>query len=206
MSGNYLNQNGIVNNSGFKRYNLRTNINTQINDKLSFRLNLWATRSQNHNTLDGGAIVQALAWAPTTPAYGADGQPTFTDPIGSVYRNPLDYLYDQSVDANKSGININGGVNYKLPIKGLSIDLQYAVNYLNLQNLNLNGKRLSNNVPTASRYSAEQVTLQNTNNLNYEVKLGNHSINAVAVLETQQFTNRDFTASASGLRFPQLGL
>ncbi|GAB4006047.1 TonB-dependent receptor [Spirosoma migulaei] len=205
VSGNYLNQNGIVNNSGFKRYNLRTNINTQINDKLSFRLNLWGTRSQNHNTLDGGAIVQALAWAPTTPAYGADGQPTFTDPIGSVYRNPLDYLYDQSVDANKSGININGGINYKLPIKGLSIDLQYAVNYLNAQNLNLNGKRLSNNVPTASRYSAEQVTLQNTNNLNYDVKLGNHSITAVAVLETQQFTNRDFTASASGLRFPQLG-
>ncbi|UFH53396.1 TonB-dependent receptor [Spirosoma sp. KNUC1025] len=205
VSGNYLNQNGIVNNSGFKRYNLRTNINTQINDKLSFRLNLWGTRSQNHNTLDGGAIVQALAWAPTTPAYGADGQPTFTDPIGSVYRNPLDYLYDQSVDANRSGININGGLNYKLPIKGLSIDLQYAVNYLNAQNLNLNGKRLSNNVPTASRYSAEQVVLQNTNNLNYDVKIGNHSINAVAVLETQQFTNRDFTASASGLRFPQLG-
>ncbi|GAB3801185.1 TonB-dependent receptor [Spirosoma humi] len=205
ISGNYLNQNGIVNNSGFKRYNLRTNINTQINERLSFRLNLWATRSQNHNTLDGGAIVQALAWAPTTPAYGADGQPTFTDPIGSVYRNPLDYLYDQSVNANRSGININGGLNYKLPIKGLSIDLQYAVNYLNAQNLNLNGKRLSNNVPTASRYSAEQVTLQNTNNLNYDVKLGNHSINAVAVLETQQFTNQDFTASASGLRFPQLG-
>ncbi|SFC16101.1 SusC/RagA family TonB-linked outer membrane protein [Spirosoma endophyticum] len=205
VSGNYLNQNGIVNNSGFKRYNLRTNINTQINDKLSFRLNLWGTQSKNHNTLDGGAIVQALAWAPTTPAYGADGQPTFTDPIGSVYRNPLDYLYDQSVDANRSGLNINGGINYKLPIKGLSVDLQYAVNYLNAQNLNLNGKRLSNNVPTASRYSSEQLTLQNTNNLNYDVKIGDHSINAVAVLETQQFTDRNFTASASGLRFPQLG-
>ncbi|MCK8493494.1 TonB-dependent receptor [Spirosoma sp. RP8] len=205
ISGNYLNQNGIVNNSGFKRYILRTNINTQINDKLSLRLNLWGTRSQNHNTLDGGAIVQALAWAPTTPAYGSDGQPTFTDPIGSVYRNPLDYLYDQSVDQNRTGLNINGGLNYKLPIKGLSLDLQYAVNYLNAQNLNLNGKRLSNNVPTASRYSAEQVTLQNTNSLNYDLKVGDHSINAVAVLETQQFTDQNFTASASGLRFPQLG-
>ncbi|GAB4018505.1 SusC/RagA family TonB-linked outer membrane protein [Spirosoma koreense] len=205
ISGNYLNQNGIVNNSGFKRYILRTNINTQINDKLSLRLNLWGTRAQNHNTLDGGAITQALAWAPTTPAYGADGQPTFTDPIGSVYRNPLDYLYDQSVDQNRTSLNINGGVNYKLPIKGLSLDLQYAINYLNAQNLNLQGKRLSNNVPNASRYSSEQLTLQNTNNLSYDLKIGNHSINAVAVLESQQFTDRNFTASASGLRFPQLG-
>ena len=205
ISGNYLNQNGIVNNSGFKRYILRTNLNTQINDKLSLRLNLWGTRSQNHNTLDGGAITQTLAWAPTTPAYGTDGQPTFTDPIGSVYRNPLDYLYDQSIDANRSGLNINGGLNYKLPIKGLSLDLQYAVNFVNEQNLNLNGKRLSNNNPTASRQSFELLTLQNTNNLNYDLKVGDHSINAVAVLETQQFTNRNFTASAAGLRFPQLG-
>ncbi len=205
ISGNYLNQNGIVNNSGFKRYILRTNLNTQINDKLSLRLNLWGTRSQNHNTLDGGAITQTLAWAPTTPAYGTDGQPTFTDPIGSVYRNPLDYLYDQSIDANRSGLNINGGLNYKLPVKGLSLDLQYAVNFVNEQNLNLNGKRLSNNNPTASRQSFELLTLQNTNNLNYDLKVGDHSINAVAVLETQQFTNQNFTASAAGLRFPQLG-
>ncbi len=205
ISGNYLNQNGIVNNSGFRRYILRTNINTQVNDKLSFRLNLWGTQSKNHNTLDGGAITQALAWAPTTPAYGTDGQPTFTDPIGSVYRNPLDYLYDQSVDQTRASINVNGGLNYKLPIKGLSLDLQYAVNYLNAQNLNFQGKRLSNNVPTAGRYSSEQVTLQNTNNLSYDVKIGDHSINAVAVLETQQLTDQNFTANASGLRFPQLG-
>lgn len=205
ISGNYLNQNGIVNNSGFKRYILRTNLNTQINDKLSLRLNLWGTQSKNHNTLDGGAIVQALAWAPTTPAYGTDGQPTFIDPIGSVYRNPLDYLYDQAVDVNRSSININGGLNYKLPVKGLSLDLQYAVNYLNQQNLNFTGKRLSNNVPTANRISSEQFTLQNTNTLSYDFKAGDHSINAVAVLETQQFTDRNFRADASGLRFPQLG-
>lgn len=205
ISGNYVNQTGIVNNSGFKRYILRSNINTQINDKLSLRLNLWGTQSKNHNTIDGGAIVQALAWAPTTPAYGADGQPTFTDPIGSVYRNPLDYLYDQSVDANQSSINVNGGLNYKLPIKGLTLDLQYALNYINAQNLNFTGKRLSNNVPTAGRYSAELLTLQNTNNLSYDLKIGDHSINAVAVLETQQYTNQNFTANASGLRFPQLG-
>jgi len=205
ISGNYLNQKGIMENSDFRRYILRTNINTQITNKLSFRLNLSGSSSKNHNTNGGGALIQALAWAPTTPAYGADGQPTFTDPIGSVYRNPLDYLYDQSIDQNRTTFNVNGGLRYDLPIKGLTLDLQYAVNYLNAQNLNFTGKRLSNNVPNASRYSSGQVTLQNTNSLNYTKTLGNHSINAVAVLETQQFTDKNFTASASGLRFPQLG-
>ena len=205
ISGNYVGQNGIVQNSNFKRYILRTNLTSQLNDKLSLRLNLSGTKTQNHNTNGGGALIQVLAWAPTTPAYDTDGQPTFTDPIGSVYRNPLDYLYDQSNDVDRATLNVIGGVNYKLPIKGLSLDVQYAVNYLNAQNLSFTGKRLSNNNPSATRFSAEQVTLQNTNNLNYNLTVGDHSINAVAVLETQQFTNRNFTATATGLRFPQLG-
>lgn len=65
---------------------------------------------QNHNTNGGGALIQALAWAPTTPAYGVDGQPTFTDPTGSVYRSPLDYLYDQSIDQKRTALNANGGI------------------------------------------------------------------------------------------------
>ncbi|WP_461135822.1 SusC/RagA family TonB-linked outer membrane protein [Spirosoma lituiforme] len=205
VSGNYVNQSGIVQNSDFNRYIFRSNLNTQINNRLAFRLNLSGTKTKNHNTNGGGALIQALAWAPTTPAYGADGQPTFIDPIGSVYRNPLDYLYDQSIVSERTTFNVNGGLNYQLPIKGLTLDLQYAINYLNAQDKNFTGQRLSNYNPSASRYSSEQLTLQNTNNLSYNLTVGDHSINAVAVLETQQYTNTTFNAVATGLRFPQLG-
>lgn len=205
ISGNYVNQKGIVNNSGFKRYVLRTNLTTQINKNLALRLNLSGAKTANHNTDGGGALIEALQWAPTTPAYGADGQPTFADPTGSVSRSPLDHLYDKSIDTERMNINAIGGLTYQLPINGLSLDLQYAINYLDAQNKNFNGKRLSNNNPNATRYSADQVTLQNTNALNYNRTFGNHSITAVAVLETQQFTDKNFTATANGLRFPQLG-
>lgn len=205
ISGNYVNQKGIVNNSGFKRYVLRTNLTTQINKNLALRLNLSGARTANHNTDGGGALIEALQWAPITPAYGVDGQPTFADPTGSVSRSPLDHLYDKSIDTERMNINAIGGLSYQLPINGLSLDLQYAINYLDAQNKNFNGKRLSNNNPNATRYSADQVTLQNTNALNYNRTFGNHSITAVAVLETQQFTDKNFTATANGLRFPQLG-
>lgn len=205
ISGNYVNQKGIVNNSGFKRYVLRTNLTTQINKNLALRLNLSGAKTANHNTDGGGALIEALQWAPTTPAYGTDGQPTFADPTGSVSRSPLDHLYDKSIDTERMNINAIGGLTYQLPVQGLSLDLQYAINYLDAQNKNFNGKRLSNNNPNATRYSADQVTLQNTNALNYTRTFGNHSITAVAVLETQQFTDKNFTATANGLRFPQLG-
>jgi len=205
VSGNYVNQKGIVENSNFRRLVFRTNLNTQVNNKLALRFNLSGAHSLNHNTDGGGALIEALQWAPTTPAYGADGFPTFADPIGSVSRSPLDNLYDRSNDATKFNINAIGGLNYQLPLKGLTLDLQYAVNYLDGQNKYFNGPRVANNVPNAGRYASDQVTLQNTNSLNYNVTLGNHSINAVAVLETQQYTNKNFSANATGLRFPQLG-
>jgi TonB-linked SusC/RagA family outer membrane protein len=205
ISGNYVNQKGIVQNSGFKRYVLRTNLNTQLNKNLSLRLNISGAKTGNHNTDGGGALIEALQWAPTTPAYGTDGRPTFADPTGSVSRSPLDHLYDKSIDTDRMNINAIGGLTYQLPVTGLSLDLQYAINYLDAQNRNFNGKRLSNNNPNATRFSSGQVTLQNTNALNYNRTFGNHSINAVAVLETQQFTDKNFTATANGLRFPQLG-
>jgi TonB-linked SusC/RagA family outer membrane protein len=205
ISGNYVNQKGIVENTGFKRYIIRTNLNTQVNKQLALKLNVSGARSANHNTGGGGPLIEALQWAPTTPAYGADGLPTFQDPIGSVSRSPIDQLYDKSYDEERFNINAIGGLTWQLPIKGLSLDLQYAINYLDLDNKNFTGKRLSNGNPNASRYAADQVTLQNTNSLNYNVTFGDHSINAVAVLETQQFTDKNFTATANGLRFPQLG-
>lgn len=205
ISGNYVSQKGIVENSNFKRYILRTNLATEVNKNLSLRLNLFGTRTNNHDGGSVGALRQALAWSPTTPARGSDGLPTFNDPLGSVFRNPLDHLYDQEADQQRTTINAIGGLSYILPIEGLTLDLQYALNYLNLQNLNYAGPRISNNNPNATRYSSEQVTLQNTNSLNYNRAFGKHSITAVAVLETQQFTDRNFNANAQGLRFPQLG-
>ncbi|HZG25796.1 MAG TPA: SusC/RagA family TonB-linked outer membrane protein, partial [Chitinophagaceae bacterium] len=211
ISGNFLDQKGIVRNTDFKRYILRANLATQVNDKLSFRLNLAGIRLRNHNIglygNPGTPIVQAVSWAPTTPAYGPDGLPTFVDVTGSVNRNPLDMLYDRLDDQIRSTFNANGGVNYKLPVEGLSVDLTYAVNYQNTLNSNLQGQRVSNNNPSATRFQGEQIILQNTNALNYTRTFNSvHNISAVGVVETQQFFDNTFSATANNIRFPsQLG-
>ena len=45
VSGNFLNMEGIVRESGFKRYTIRANVNTQVNKRLSFRFNANGTYS-----------------------------------------------------------------------------------------------------------------------------------------------------------------
>lgn len=50
ISGNFLKQDGIVLNSDFKRYSIRTNLNMELTKKLSARFNFAGTRKENHNT------------------------------------------------------------------------------------------------------------------------------------------------------------
>ncbi|RDC65512.1 SusC/RagA family TonB-linked outer membrane protein [Adhaeribacter pallidiroseus] len=210
ISGNYLNQNGIIENTGYKRYIIRSNVNSQLNDKISLRLNVSGSRVQNHNTgLPSGTanpVVQALAWSPTTQPYTATGTITSSDPVGSVATNPVALLYDRNFDVDRNIANIVGGANFKLPVNGLALDLQYAVNYVNGQGKYFNGMDVTRGNPNANRTSSEQITLQSTNSLTYNRTFNEvHNINAVAVFETQQFTDNNFSATGNTLKFPSLG-
>lgn len=210
ISANYLDQKGIVQNTSYKRYTFRSNINSQLTDNFALRFNITGSRIQNHNTGlqsgTGNPIVGALAWSPTTPAYDAQGNITASDPTGSVASSPVALLYDRVNDDNRNVVNAIGGVNYKLPVKGLSADLQYAVNYGSGQGAYFNGVVVSRGNPGAGRSTAEQWTLQSTSSLNYIRTFNDvHNISAVVVFETQKFTDNSFSAAGNTLKFPELG-
>ena len=208
VSGNYLKQDGIIKNSGFDRYMLRSNLNTQLNDKFSFRFNLTGTSLVNSNNQiqsgTGNPLVQALAWAPTTPIYDANGNYTLNDPVGSLKTNPLALIFDRDLRVVRSSANIVGGLRYEF-IKGLALDIQYAVDYRTQQTKTFNGNYATNFSPNASIASLQQVTLQGTNSLSFNRIINEvHSINAVAVFETQQYTANSFNGNSAGLKFPEL--
>ena len=210
ISGNFSDKEGIVNNSDYKRYSVRSNILSQVNDNLKIGLNLSGTRLENHNTaLRTGTtnpIVQALAWAPTTPLYDQNGNYTLKDPVGSFTFSPAAFLYDSDNDNQRNIVNVVGNLNYKLPVDGLSLDFKYAVNYLNVQGQNFLGNSASSNNPKASRSSGEQIILQGTNAINYTKTFDEvHNLDAVVVFETQQATTNSFSATGNTLLFPSLG-
>lgn len=209
VSGNYLKNDGVINNSGFRRYMLRSNINSSLTDDITVRVNVTGSRTENSNTNlqsgTGNPVVQALSWAPTTPAYDENGDFMQIDPVGSVMVSPVALMYDRANLNQGNFVNVVGGVNYRLPVEGLSLDLQYGVNYLNRQTQTYNGPVVSRNNPSASRSSAEDWTLQGTASLSYNRVFNDiHSVDAVAVFETQQFVTNNFSATGNGLQFPSL--
>jgi hypothetical protein len=81
VSGEYLNQDGIILNSNFKRYSLRANFDAQLTKNLSIKVNLNPSFTQNNNVIaqGGGAgastsiIGSATSAQPYYPMYNADG-------------------------------------------------------------------------------------------------------------------------------------
>lgn len=209
ISGNYLDEKGIITNSGFKRYSIRSNINSSITDKLKVALNFSGARRINTNTSGtqgkSGPLTQALAWAPTTPVKDADGNYITNDPIGSIFANPVALAYEQDNTNVASNANVVARANYEF-IKGLSLDVTLGADYQNIQGASFAGPSITNNIPGANRSSSEYINIQNTNTLNYLHTFNKvHSLNITAVFENQSLTYNGFNANANNLIFPNLG-
>lgn len=209
ISGNYLTQNGIVKNSNYTRYTLRSNVTSKLNDKLSVRLNINATykKGLNNGTGYAGAtspITQALSWSPTVPIIDPVTKDYVrTDPLSSIYSNPMGLVYRQKNLGTNYMINAIGGIKYAI-ISGLTFDLSGAVDYNQNPYYGFNGPlaNISGNVQ-ASRSFNMYTNLITTGNLNYIKKIGNHSLNLTAVFEASKNINEYNSFNYSNLATDQ---
>lgn len=205
VSGNFLDQQGIIHESGYTRYSVRANLNSKINDRLSMRFlanGIVADSKNNAGNYSGtsNVLTQALAWAPITDPYDENGGYTITDPYGSVKGNPLAMMYDHESLSKRTTINVLGGASYEI-IDGLTLDFQAVADLAYVDDKTWSGDYNSNYKPSASKSSSRAQTIQTTTQLSYNNEFGKHSINAVAAFETQRYKYRDLTGSATNLTF-----
>ncbi len=208
VSANYLDEDGIVENSGYDRINFHTNINTKFNEKLSFRFNANGSSMVGLNTqARTGAstpLVQALAWAPTTNPYGEDGGYRLSDPVGSIKTNPLALVYDTENRNERTFANLVGGLNYEI-IDGLSLDAQIGTDLVFNTRKEFSGNYASNYSPWASITNSKSVNIQTTTQLSYAKVINDiHRINATAVMETQEYKYNYSSATGNNLKFAEL--
>jgi TonB-linked SusC/RagA family outer membrane protein len=126
MQVGYLSQNGITENTGFKRYTLRSNTDYSVSDKLEVKsdISLIYSDAKEPSKLSSG--YNFVGRIPSNQAaYLADGR------YGPGWQgvNPVAYYKDGGIITNNapSGI-INLTMKYN-PVKMLEIKGQYALNY-----------------------------------------------------------------------------
>lgn len=206
MSGNYYNQDGIVKNSGFKRYSLRANIDQEINKFIKLGFNLTASRIDNDNTQLGGnqyensgIIRAAIQQGPHIPAIDENGNYPL-NPQLALQPNPYSLLTitDQS-RIERMLANVFVDIN---PVKNLVIKLKAG--------LDRGLTKRQSYIPTSTLHGAlEQgrAFVSNTDKDDYLLEatanytktiFANHKFDFLAGVSEQKFINSFNSAGATG--------
>ncbi|MAO15758.1 MAG: hypothetical protein CMH44_02565 [Muricauda sp.] len=102
ISGGYLNQEGILNHTGFDRYSLRANTDINITDWFKVGQSLSLTRSNRKGNLSTSAIEYALRTHPIIPVYDIRGNFAGTQSKGTGNaQNPVAILYRDKDDFSR---------------------------------------------------------------------------------------------------------
>ncbi len=187
ISGNYLDQDGVINNSTYKRYTLRSNINSRLTNKISTFLNItgsttaWRKMWISRQTDPTARSAQAATWSPTVPVRKADGTYTATDPVGSVFFNPVALTTEQLSARERMLANAIGGFQVRR-CGGAGPVPQHPVaarTISSTEDKSFAGKsRLNSGTSTAALRTNKETKLQNTNIINYRRTFNGHSIDA----------------------------
>lgn len=127
LSGGYYDQDGIIKNTNYHRYNLRSNLTHQLNKRISISSNIALSYSYNQRSTGDGNIyspwVNALKASPDYAIYNEDG--SYTSVNASLY-NPVNLTENQEQTTKKyraiinlkGNLNILPGLDYHLGLSG----------------------------------------------------------------------------------------
>ncbi|HRJ30809.1 MAG TPA: TonB-dependent receptor [Cyclobacteriaceae bacterium] len=195
VSGGYFKQDGIIIGSNFDRFNLRTNIDSRVKEKVKMGMSVGLSRKNETITLqDGGdgVISQAAQMAPHIPVRNFDGSfagPSQQELSAQVGANPvaLALLRNNTVLNNRLMSNMYVDVEF---IKGLSFRSEIGVDY----NTTLNKAfmptfewgRVRNTISQLGQRSDQSFFWLWKNYATYNKSFGSHDITAMAGIEAQK--------------------
>ncbi|MDP9081776.1 MAG: SusC/RagA family TonB-linked outer membrane protein [Bacteroidota bacterium] len=213
ISGGYLTSTGIAAGSGYERYNMRSNVTSQVNKWIQVGLNFSLVYDITHtnpyttNSTNGGLSMFA---APYISPYQPDGTPYPTViPGWGGRRNPFYNTSEMPVNNDKLTINPTAYIQVK-PITGLTLKSQagvnaydYTVSSIVLPSYLGVGSALGTNSQSYERNARK--TFTNTAEYAFTVGGANH-ITALAGQEYSDGDDYGFNASGQGLTDDRLVL
>ncbi|MFT3826595.1 MAG: TonB-dependent receptor [Chitinophagaceae bacterium] len=215
VSGNYLNQRGIVLNSGYKKYGGRVNVDaTYKHLKLGVNLNYnygvydnQQTEGRFNGNLEN-VVSGALVAAPFFPVYKDDGSFNY-DQYKWQYAqaqliNPVALALLKTDNTIENKLLSNLFAEYEL-VKDLKYRLSFGADITNGNRNAFRPSTLPNtltlttpSIPTGNYRNAQSTSWVIENTLSWNKKIGEHSIRALAGFTAQREKNQSSNVSATG--------
>ncbi|MEO6001333.1 MAG: TonB-dependent receptor [Chitinophagaceae bacterium] len=212
LSGDYLDQDGIVLGSDFKRYSLRANIDAKLSKKLTVKMNLnpsfisrnVITASGASSSANEGVIGSSFGVNPMYPLYNPDGTYFVFVPgldVTSNALNPVALAKEISNKQKRISLLANVSLDYKI-YEDLSLNIM-AGTVLQTNK----GSRFKPQIPAFFNEPAVGTDNASINynwlteyTLNYNKRFGNHNLSALGGFTTQKETNESNTLTSN--RYP----
>ncbi len=199
VSGNYFNQQGVIIESGLKRYNARVNIDGKLSDKWSFGVSMLPSFvSQRRVRAAGhvgelGIINSALASDPSLPVYNEDGSyaSTVLPTEGNAQvQNPVKIAKELKMPASQFRLLSNAYLEFEI-ISGLKLRSSFGADLNYFKNSTWNPSTLSSGGLTGLASAADTTTESHNwlseTTLTYKKTLGTeHTFNVVGGFTAQK--------------------
>ncbi|MFT3824359.1 MAG: TonB-dependent receptor [Chitinophagaceae bacterium] len=228
----YLDQEGVVKSTNFKRYNARTNVDAQLNEFISVAVDLSARQQLSNtpgispdNTAYMNPFYQAVRMLPNMPLYAPNGLPT-AHYAGAGWVNPIAAVEKSGYQKGETNVFLgNMTINAKIPwVKGLEAKLLVAYDKTSTENkgwvtpYQLMGRQrdqvtgdytLIANPPGITKTTLRQSYNQNNRrtfqpSITYNNRFGDHSVTALALYEWSSYRTNLFSTGASNFALTDL--
>ncbi|MDN3581413.1 SusC/RagA family TonB-linked outer membrane protein [Mucilaginibacter flavus] len=200
----FLNQDGVLIASNYKRYSLRVNSEYKFNRKLTVGLNVAPTyeKQANGNTdgnIFGGGIIQnAITSSPISPYKNPDGSLPLTSQSPGLFGNPNWYLVatQNKNNTQKGRLLSNAYANVEI-IKDLNFKTSLNIDYVNQQNQtwspSTSGGLFAPPPNTAYATSTSNIYYSwlAENTLTYKHSFGEHHFDVLAGYTAQKYHQDD---------------
>ncbi|MDR2496819.1 MAG: TonB-dependent receptor [Tannerellaceae bacterium] len=182
VSGEVLDQSAVTILSKYNRYQFRSNLDTEVTNWLRLVTDVRLARIKSHNTwVDMGRVIN---YSPTIRELKNPDTGIYNDDRwNNIDHNPYSDIATR--DNNNYRNLVYGNLNLLFTIaKGLTLSVQGGINYVDNPFYDFQS---ATRYPGASSYVENRVDKslgwQNTNNLTYTGRFGDHSLTAMGVFE-----------------------
>ncbi len=184
----WVDQEGIIKNTGYQKGNIRFNLDSKLNNWLTmgakFNVIRSSTNSSNTdgvagmNSLDQGTMGSAIASKPSAPIFNEDG--TYYDNL-LLRPNPVAAVTYFKNNFTQTRINASFNLEAEI-LKNLKLRTENGTEYINNHSNVFQDSRMTGiykNVNISDRENGEQFYLQTENTLTYQLNKGIHRLTAV---------------------------
>ncbi len=207
LSGGVYMQDGLIDASGFDRYNLRVNLNHKFNKWLTIGTHMQVSRSEKDNRDNATGNIPRWGW-PTTPVKNDDGS-WYYAMLDSQVSSYMEQVWNPVSDAHEvkdqtSTDRLTGDVYAQINLlKNLTFKTNFGVDISNAKNYNYSSSESAANVTNKTGSGGQSFFRQTTklteNILTYSNVWNDvHRFTATGVYSYQDYQYEKLAISGSG--------